>query len=934
MKKIYLTVLTFFLLGLQVFGQCPVSITVNSTNITPATCPSNGAFTINATVGNGATYQITNGPAGYPTAMQNSPTFLALLPGTYTVRVACQENPAIFTTTTFTIPSSYVQVAANSVVTNVCGGNTPGGTITTTASGSSLPFTYAYWQGDPAAADGSLTYSTTNTFTATAFGTYNVRTKDACGVFVTQQVSISNPYPANLCISNISLDFGNLTCNQLQDSIFARFSIGSGSFASLPPGGMDIDVYENSGTCANQVQGPLLFTRHYTSSSTNNAIKIPTGKNLLFVLRTPCGYSCTYCFTYNPASTAFAHNAFMVSQGCVAPGDPITYSIRIDQNVRFYVFPISWVIKNSAGNIVATYTANSLADLPYSFDGLPSDTYTSTATDACLKSHTVPLSPPSGTPNQLSIIYSNTFVGCSTIEGTTSFTLQVRGVMANFTNAVARIIEPSPNLVGTIATSSTGDYTFKNLTPGATYYFEIDNQCGQKDTLPALIPIVPNSIVINHTNASVEQLCGGTGNINVEAAYNGWGAFSYQIRNSANALIATGAATTSTYTNLPAGTYTITTTINGCSPIQTYSSQVTILPSGSGPLITKKLGIICEDALGNPQTTGSAIFSFIGAQDLKVEYKLSTDPDANYQTYTLDSDGSETITGLLANTAYTIRVTDVCGNSTVTEIAIGQLSPLSTTNSAHPCVGSPYTLGVPDMVDATYTWRKNGVVISTNRNIVFPSYAAGDDGTYICTVSIGGGCVTRNVTVLLKSALCGITLPIKLTGFTVQKIANKAKISWSTEEEINSSHFTIERSADGSNWNTLATVNAAGNSNRRIDYSIFDNAPLKGINYYRLKSVDIDFKYEFSAVKTALFKAAYTAEVAPNPAKNYIHVYMEKTNAPAVTIQLLNTTGNIVYQTTSSQSHLPIDVSGKSKGLYFVKVIDADSITVIKVILE
>lgn len=938
MKKIYLTIFTAILLMANVFAQCPGSIALSPTTVSPASCPSNGSFTINATVGTGVVYQITNGPTGFPTGAQNTPTFSALLPGTYTVKVSCQANLAIFTTTTFTIPSTYVQVAANSVVSNVCSANAPNATITTTVTaGSSSPFTYAYWQGDPAIADGSLTYSSSNIYTASAFGTYNVRTKDACGVFVTQQVTVANPYPDNLCVTSVYFSNETLNCAQLQNSIWSRFVLGNNiPFSLLPSTGIDIDVYINTGTCASPVQGALVSTQHYDNTSSNNSILVPRGVNLLYVVRTPCGTSCTYCYTYNPANSAFSQNAYLVAKGCVPAGSPITYSLIIDQNVFFATFPINYVIKNSAGTVVATYTANSLADLAHEFTGLQADTYTMTATDACLKQSIATLSPPTGTPNQLAVVYSETYTGCTSIEGRTSLKVLIQGVMANFANAIATIVAPSPTLVGTTYQNPNGFYDIQNLIPGATYYFEIDNLCGQKVTVPVVVPSTVPQILVQHTFGTVQQLCGGAGNIIVDAAYNGWGSFTYQITNSVGTVVGTGGTPGGTYSNLPAGTYTITTTVNGCAAVYSYSSQVTILPGGSGPQIIKKLGVICEDAAGNPTGTGSAIFSFIGAKDLKVDYKLSSQPDADYINLTNASDGSETIGGLLANTSYTIRITDNCGKSTVSEIAIGRLSPLATTSSAQPCPGVPYTLAVPDMVDATYTWKKNGVPISTNREIIFPSYSAGDNGVYVCTVSIAGGCVTRTVTVTLNSLLCGqmISLPIKLSEFTVQKIGNSAKISWSTEEEINSSYFNIERSIDGINWNTIATVNAANNSSQRIDYSIADNAPVKGINYYRLKSVDRDTKYTYSPVKTALFKSAYTIEVAPNPAKNIVHVYIAKTGTQAAKVQLLNVNGTVIYNTTSSQSHIQIDVSGISKGLYFVKVMEADTVTVLRVVVE
>ncbi len=177
-------------------------------------------------------------------------------------------------------------------------------------------------------------------------------------------------------------------------------------------------------------------------------------------------------------------------------------------------------------------------------------------------------------------------------------------------------------------------------------------------------------------------------------------------------------------------------------------------------------------------------------------------------------------------------------------------------------------------------------------------------------------------------------VPVKLSVFTVQKIGNTGKISWATEQEINSSHFEVERSLDGRTWNSIANIIAAGNSTHRIDYSITDNAPIKGINYYRLKQVDADSRFIYSDVKSLLFNSAYTAQVSPNPAKGYINIYLTKTGNQPASIELLNMQGKTVYKTSTTQSMVQIPAMGLAKGLYVVKVIDAENVTSIKVSVQ
>ncbi len=925
-RKFYVLVAFFLFANIVVLAQCPAT-TANATNIISANCPSNGAFTISATPSTGVKYQITSGPDGFPTGAQDLSTFSSLLPGTYTVNVICASNSSILTTiNNIVVPGTYVQIAASSVVTNLCNGTSSGIINTTVTAGNSAPYSYAYWIGDPALDDNSLTYqvvnsgSTTNAFNAPSFGIWNIRVKDACGKYVTDQQVVANPYPAGLCVTNIDLEFDTLTCAQLQDSIFANFQLGSTPFAALPPAGIDLDIFENTGTCASPVQGPLVRTYHYDNNSGSTKIKIPNKKNLLFVVRTPCGTSCTYCYTYDPDKTRFLQNVFMLSKGCVNPGDPITYSISVGVNL-FYRFPITWVIKNSAGVIKGTFTANNLTEVPHTFDGLPADTYTTTATDACGNTITDILAPPSGPPNELQVVYSGENVGCTSIDGKSSITVYIQGVMANLSNATAVIIAPSPDHVGVAGTQAGfGYFSWMNITPGATYYIRVDNGCGQSDTVTVTAGTFPQNILTQHTIGSVKQFCGGTGSIAIDAAYNGYGNFSYKVTNSAGSIVALGSVPGGTYDNLPAGIYTIKTSVYGCGPYD-YSSQVEILSAGSGPSVIKKIGVICENPDGTPATTGSAIFSFIGAKPLKFDYRLSSGTDADYLNVTNASDGTETVPNLSPNTSYTVRITDSCGNSTITQVSIGQLSPVKTENTLNPCPFSPYTLSVPDFVDATYEWKKGTTVISNQRSIIFNPYTPGDDGVYTCKIVISG-CVTRTVTTTLSSASCNIPLPVTILNFTAKNQDGKVMLNWKTATEINSAYFDVQYSVNAVNWQSIGNVTAAGNSNSVKSYSFIHTNPSGKVNYYRLKLVDTDNSFKYSDIRVVNLDKNATVSLFPNPVTETLYI---TGNASLLTkVSILAMDGKTLKEYKMLAPGSGIDMKNFSSGMYIIKILDVD----------
>jgi len=87
-------------------------------------------------------------------------------------------------------------------------------------------------------------------------------------------------------------------------------------------------------------------------------------------------------------------------------------------------------------------------------------------------------------------------------------------------------------------------------------------------------------------------------------------------------------------------------------------------------------------------------------------------------------------------------------------------------------------------------------------------------------------------------------LPIELSKFDGFNKGENNHLFWSTSSEHNTSHFELQKSRDGENWTTIATLNAAGNSTDNIDYSVTDYNVDPTINYYRLKQHDNDGVYE------------------------------------------------------------------------------------------
>ncbi|HPI08877.1 MAG TPA: hypothetical protein PLM41_20930, partial [Saprospiraceae bacterium] len=118
-------------------------------------------------------------------------------------------------------------------------------------------------------------------------------------------------------------------------------------------------------------------------------------------------------------------------------------------------------------------------------------------------------------------------------------------------------------------------------------------------------------------------------------------------------------------------------------------------------------------------------------------------------------------------------------------------------------------------------------------------------------------------------AACALAQPVELTYFraTIPETGRYALLTWRTASERNNLGFDIERSSDGRTWQTLALVPGHGTTQEEQSYAYTDERPQPGENYYRLKQVDFDGKFEYSDIRSVVMGSGAKDEVGiyPNP---------------------------------------------------------------------
>jgi predicted aspartyl protease len=205
-------------------------------------------------------------------------------------------------------------------------------------------------------------------------------------------------------------------------------------------------------------------------------------------------------------------------------------------------------------------------------------------------------------------------------------------------------------------------------------------------------------------------------------------------------------------------------------------------------------------------------------------------------------------------------------------------------------------------------------------------------GTYIMKLAIADvGDALFDSGIMIKAAsIKAIAVPIELVSFKADKEARKANVKWTTATELNNDYFELQRSIDGSHYETIYTVKGAGTSSILTNYSYIDEKPVDGSqNYYRLMQVDFDGKKKLSKILSVNFlDKIKTVSISPNPIGNK---FTAQVNIPAFgigTIEVMDITGRVVISKLMNfeqgLNSIEVDADQLLTGTYFFRIVSDD----------
>ena len=174
---------------------------------------------------------------------------------------------------------------------------------------------------------------------------------------------------------------------------------------------------------------------------------------------------------------------------------------------------------------------------------------------------------------------------------------------------------------------------------------------------------------------------------------------------------------------------------------------------------------------------------------------------------------------------------------------------------------------------------------------------------------------------------CSPNLPVELIDFNVLEISGKVLIEWITEVEIDNDYFEVQRSTDGSRFDGIGILESQGNSDSRTSYQHIDPLPRFGLNYYRLKQVDLDGTITFSEVKVIEIKPGENSVIVyPTLVSNSIKVELQSSSDRGVRIFVSDVAGRVLlhenHLAEAGVFHIELTLDELPTGVYFLTVAD------------
>lgn len=177
---------------------------------------------------------------------------------------------------------------------------------------------------------------------------------------------------------------------------------------------------------------------------------------------------------------------------------------------------------------------------------------------------------------------------------------------------------------------------------------------------------------------------------------------------------------------------------------------------------------------------------------------------------------------------------------------------------------------------------------------------------------------------------CASLLPVEFISLDATQIGQEVLVEWRTSSEINSDYFSVQRSKDGYDWETIGRIDASGTSQTEMQYNYVDHQPLSTISYYRIEEFDMNGLSKITdAVDIYMKENGISAY--PNPASTVCNLRGVQHSL----LSVYSASGSLVWQHSSGENYVvQIPIENWANGSYAMVVVGENKTTFVKLLVQ
>ena len=696
-----------------------------------------------------------------------------------------------------------------------------------------------------------ITCNTTGVFNGLPYGSYCIEITNDAACYDTTIVRCFNVNPSQPSVGN-AVSIGNKTCTGFRATINNQNNLTNPQFC----------LYDNSNnlvSCNNTGVFNNIPYGSYCIETTNDAACYDT--------------IITRCFTVTQPIPSVGASVSIANKACSTFSASITGKSNLT-NPQYCLY-------DAGNNLVTCNTSGN-------FNGIPYGSYCIEITNDAACYDTTITRCFSASPNSMNI----------GVTSNASCTIGSTDLVGNWTSTASpytiEVFNPGNVLVYSAITnnSNTTINGLAGLPPGLQYKVVISDNCNGRDS----VLVTPQASWLNKSINANSKCPGGewqngSGDLLVSCEYSEGSVTPKIIRKNGGVVNITHNSSNGinyTFTEMEPATYVVEYTLQNCSTKQYDTFD---LSPYSFPDLQQSAVYQCND---NSFSVSSAVSGGLTPFTYEIIGSVPSSPSIisppqNSPVFSIDNNNTY---GLVR-----LRAIDACGNATTNDASVLPLAN-AIINASSNCFYNNIVLGVDTIPNATYTWYRktsatDSVLVGNSQSFNIPYLLPTDTGTYVCEVSVNGGCLTRISGFTLDGA-CGIPLPGNNLQFAGSLKNNQAALNWTTNKEYVADEFIVERSADGVNFTAVGSVkavhNGTGSQNR---YYFTHTTPEAGKNYYRLRVMKGNNTVAFSGLVLVTLNDETSIIVSPNPADADVTIRFTRIVPGNYSVSLFSSDGKI-----------------------------------------